>query len=146
MPTFIKRKIRRTKKDYKIGDVVKIIDFGDCYDTYTDAIIYFGIANNKNVIRHDYFNGRTGYKIEKPEYFSETNWVIINKAIHGTFNDEVIYCLKSAYGDYMISGSTYFIKRNNINTPFVENLKKKNKNFVIRKIPNWLVPSVTTNN
>ena len=135
MSTFIKRKMKRIKKDYKIGDVVKIINFGDCYDTYTDAIIYFGIANHKNVVTNDYYNDRIYYKIIKPEYFSETNWVIINKAIHGSFDDEIIYCLKSAYGDYMISGSSYFKIRKNINTPFVLKLKEKNKTFKIGRIP-----------
>ena len=125
---------KRVKKEYKIGDVVRISDYGDCYDTYTDAITYFGIANHKNVVENESYDGRIYYKINKPEYFSETNWVIVNKAIHGSFDDEIIYCLKSAYGDYMISGSSYFKKRKNINIPFVLKLKEKNKTFKIGRV------------
>ena len=126
-------KRRRTKRSYSIGDVVRISDYGHCYDTYSDAMFHFGIIGGKNVIKDTNYPFSL-YRIKLPDLDRNSNWVIIGKALHGSFEKEYVYCLKNAYGDYMLSGNGYFELRENINTPFIKKLKEKKKDYIPQKI------------
>ena len=76
---------------FYIGDIVKITYVGNQYDSYTHAFEYFwGSEKGSYNIPHA---GYTSYKPLLPD--KKNIWTIVDMVGNGTFNDTIIYYLRS---------------------------------------------------
>ena len=122
------------KKTYKLGDVVRITSSGGFYSTYGYAHKYFNVKNIKPY-------ERTTTELIVPLDYKTQNWVIIGKAIHcyadcsKLCENDYVYCLENVKGERLVTTSTYFVIRENVETKFTLNLKKNNNNYIINQLP-----------
>ena len=121
------------KRTYKLGDVVRITSSGGFYRTYGYAHKYFNV---KNISPYE-----INTELIVPLDYKSQNWVIIGKVIHcyadcnKLCENDYVYCLENVKGERLVTTSTYFVIRENVETKFTLNLKKNNNNYIINQLP-----------
>jgi hypothetical protein len=121
------------KRTYKLGDVVRLTSSGGFYNTYDYAHKYFNVKNIRPYERTT--------ELIVPLDYKKQNWVIIGKAIHcyadydNVVESDYVYCLENVKGERLVTSSTYFVIRENVETKFTLNLKNKNNNYIINQLP-----------
>lgn len=76
---------------FYIGDIVKITSAGNQYDSYTHAFEYFW--GSKKGSYHIPYKGYRDYTPLLPD--KKNIWTIVGMVGNGTFNDTIIYYLRS---------------------------------------------------
>lgn len=123
---------------FEIGDVVKVTDLGQVYSTYQSAMAYFGIPK-KYIKREDgYYPGyRLNYDFihKNEEECKQDNWVILDIALHGSFDSTLVYYIKNIKRDIVLIIGDEGMKLNkNIPNKITEKLRKSNDTKLIDKI------------
>lgn len=122
---------------FKLGDVVRIININETYNTYKEAFEFFCIT--KNIINYDPLDNNWKKKeLIIPGDYKNHNWLIINKALHGSSHSEgvILYHIINSKGESLVVNERAIILRPNIETKLSIKLKEKNKTFVLKKIIN----------
>lgn len=123
----------KIKRTYKLGDVVRLTSSGGFYSTYGYAHKYFNVKNIRP------YESTT--ELIVPLDYKKQNWAIIGKAIHcyadydNVIESDYVYCLENVKGERLVTSSTYFVIRENVETKFTLNLKNKNNNYIINQFP-----------
>lgn len=122
---------------FKLGDVVRIKNINETYNTYNEAFDFFCIT--KNIIKYDLLDNSWKKKeLIIPGDYKNHNWLIINKALHGSSHSEgvILYHIINSKGESLVVNERAIILRPNIETKLSIKLKEKNKTFVLKKIIN----------
>ena len=122
---------------FKLGDVVSIRNINETYNTYKEAFVFFCIT--KNIINYDPLDNSWKKKeLIIPGDYKNHNWLIINKALHGSSHSEgvILYHIMNSKGESLVVNERAIILRPNIETKLSIKLKEKNKTFVLKKIIN----------
>lgn len=122
---------------FKLGDVVRIKNINETYNTYNEAFDFFCIT--KNIIKYDLLDNSWKKKeLIIPGDYKSHNWLIINKALHGSSHSEgvILYHIINSKGESLVVNERALILRPNIETKLSIKLKEKNKTFVLKKIIN----------
>lgn len=114
---------------FSVGDVVRVVDEDSFYLTYDTAIRFFDIPKTaRNLARLQ--DGR--YKIYFHRDFYLCNWVVLDAAIHGNCDTEIVYLI-SNNKDYAIVDK-HAIEHTYITNDKLEKMRNDFKNSVLRKI------------
>jgi hypothetical protein len=122
---------------FKLGDVVRIKNINETYNTYNEAFDFFCIT--KNIIKYDpWDNSWKKKELIIPGDYKNHNWLIINKALHGSSHSEgvILYHIINSKGESLVVNERAIFLRPNIETKLSMKLKEKNKTFVLKKIIN----------
>ena len=122
---------------FKLGDVVRIKNINETYNTYNEAFDFFCIT--KNIINYEPLDNSWKKKeLIIPEDYKNHNWLIINKVLHGSSHSEgvILYHIINSKGESLVVNERAIILRPNIETKLSIKLKEKNKTFVLKKIIN----------
>lgn len=122
---------------FKLGDVVRIKNINETYNTYNEAFDFFCIT--KNIIKYEPLDNSWKKKeLIIPGDYKNHNWLIINKALHGSSHSEgvILYHIINSKGESLVVNERAIFLRPNIETKLSIKLKEKNKTFVLKKIIN----------
>lgn len=111
---------------FKLGDVVRITQFGQRYDTYKNAFEFFKIldkAQKRNFFYHLNY-----------DYDLHTNYIICGIGIHSQLQERIVYCLVNRKKQYIIMDEKGITNRY-IHGKELDVLVNKNKNYFIDRIP-----------
>lgn len=98
---------------YRIGDVVNIKSNSGVYRYFYEAMRYFHITEKAKLITDENIVPRgMVWELEPPPMDSDRftrHWIILNRVNDPSpFSDDVIYLVRNAQGDVMITDSSYF--------------------------------------
>lgn len=98
---------------YRIGDVVNIKSNSGVYRYFSEAMRYFHITEKaKLVTDEDLVRGGMVWELKPPPMDSDRftkHWIILNRVNDPSpFSNDVIYLVRNAQGDVMITDSSYF--------------------------------------
>ena len=88
---------------FKLGDVVRIRNINETYNTYKEAFEFFCIT--KNIINYDPLDNNWKKKeLIIPGDYKNHNWLIINKALHGSSHSEgvILYHIMNSKGESLV--------------------------------------------
>lgn len=123
---------------FKLGDVVRIKNINETYNTYDEAFEFFCIT--KNIINYEPLDNSWKKKeLIIPEDYKNHNWLIINKVLHGSSHSEgvIIYHIINSKGESLVVNERAMILRPNIETKLSKKLKEKEKTFTLKKLINY---------
>lgn len=110
---------------FKLGDIVRIVNVGEQYTTYTNAFKIFNILDKtKNNGSFDYLDY---------EYDYNCNWIVCGIAVHEN-SDDIIYHIMNIKKQHMVINEDGLELRN-IKYGGSDTLLKKNDTFIIKRIP-----------
>lgn len=118
------------ESNFELGDVVKVINFGNTYPIYVDAFRAMNVDEN-NIIN----KGRGQYKLktftdEERDKYKNDNYVIIDMCIHT--NGYIIYLIKHIKTNILFVIDDDGIKLNLCVPPHItRSLRAKNENKVL---------------
>lgn len=123
---------------FKLGDVVRIKNINETYNTYNEAFDFFCIT--KNIIIYDpWDNSWKKKELIIPGDYKNHNWLIINKVLHGSSHSEgvILYHIMNSKGESLVVNERAMILRPNIETKLSKKLKEKEKTFTLKKLINY---------
>ncbi len=85
-------------EDVCIGDIVKIMDGGSQYTTYTNAFLYFGFGKTKPFyVNYKYDDYQIGKRSKSNVKLGDrkNEWMVVNMAVHYDFHNQIILHLRS---------------------------------------------------
>lgn len=121
--------------NFEIGDVVKVKDYGNVYAFYAAAFQHFGIP--KRYVKKENGVFKLNYSTQEQLDMKYDNWVIIDIAIHGIYDDIILFYIKNIKRDIVLIIDKFGIEKNTkIPKQITKNLRKCNENKIIKTVKN----------
>jgi hypothetical protein len=76
---------------YRVGDLVKVHNWGSSYSTYPDAYRYFGLKNQDGSVKTPFYANLSESRCCRKQ---DRIFKIIDIAEHGTFHDRILFLIK----------------------------------------------------
>ena len=93
----------KAKFPFRVGDLVKVTDWGGSYTSYTGAFKYFKILNENGIVRFPYY---AIYSDRRPP---NRAFKILDIAEHESFDGEFLFYIKDNENREAVVGGDYLI-------------------------------------